>query len=156
MIGFNTFRQVHEQAMNVLVITSEFGWVDRRGARWNNDLLLKLKESKTGFVKTSSSWLSGPERKQLPGIAEAFIPPGFLDLPSASSIHTLPDGRFLVALLPNERERLRTCGAVVPTDEAFHAELLHPAGQKRQSDAGMWMFDLPAGEAAVFLLTPKD
>jgi hypothetical protein len=148
--------QEHLDRGGALVITSEFAWVDRRGAPWDNDPLLKLKASKTGFVKTSSSWLSGPERKELPGISETFIPPGFLDLPSSSSVRTLPDGRLLVALLPNEKERLRTCGAVVPTDEAFAAELLHPAGQKRQSDAGMWMFDLPAGEAAVFLLTPKD
>jgi|GEM_PF-5472694 len=177
-IGFKRLFSVFKGQLcgGALVIGDEFAWVDRRGRPHGEEVLRAFEEHRDRVLTNLSRWIETDNASRyrarfevdtlLPGLLSQlgvhprFSDKGGLDLPCVRSRRLLPDGRILVTYLPNtatreEREAhlLETQAAIVP-DESYELEWLYPPGAEQQG--GLWLVDLPPGDAAVFLLTPKE
>jgi hypothetical protein len=135
-----------------LVIDGPLGWVDRSGRPWNEDVLERLRERAPERVRTDIGGLSeslaawkpifSAEAGKLPWLIGSRVPRPYFDV--------VPDERLITAL-PNpatqeELARLKPVRLEVEAPSGYRIEWIHPASGA----------ELPAGDAAVFLLRRLD
>ncbi len=134
-----------------LVVEGPLGWVDRNGQPWKEDVLKRLRERAPERIRTEVEHSEEDLFAWKPAFTgEAGRLPWLISSRGLEPFFDVGPGELLVTALPNlqraDRNRLKPLQLQVEPPPGYRLEWVQPANGR----------ELPAGDAAVFLLRAEE